>query len=95
MADSVRVPRRGRRLLLYLTASATRHPRPLGEILSLAATGKPVTGIEGHGDHDTIMRATKATGEYMQRASERQRERCAINELWVSTKCGESDTTSG
>ena len=27
--------------------------------------------------------------------SERQRETCALNELWISTKCGESDTTSG
>src|SRR5207248_5068230 len=33
--------------------------------------------------------------EYLQRASEAQRVECALNELWVSTKCGESDTTSG
>ena len=52
-------------------------------------------GIEGHGDHDTIMRASKAAREYVQWASEKQRERCGIAELWVSTKCGESDTTSG
>jgi (2R)-sulfolactate sulfo-lyase subunit beta len=31
----------------------------------------------------------------VQWASEKQREVCAIDELWVSTKCGESDTTSG
>jgi (2R)-sulfolactate sulfo-lyase subunit beta len=31
----------------------------------------------------------------MQRASEQQRQRCAIQDLFVSTKCGESDTTSG
>jgi (2R)-sulfolactate sulfo-lyase subunit beta len=63
----------------------------------IAATGKPVVGfgIEGHGDHDTIMRASKAAREYVQWASEKQREACAIAELWVSTKCGESDTTSG
>ena len=63
----------------------------------IKATGKPVCGfgIELHGDHDTIMRASKAAREYVQWASERQRERCAISELWVSTKCGESDTTSG
>ncbi|MFO1266010.1 MAG: UxaA family hydrolase [Rubrivivax sp.] len=63
----------------------------------IAATGKPVVGfgIEGHGDHDTIMRASKAAREYVQWASEKQREVCALNELWVSTKCGESDTTSG
>src|SRR5881275_1582852 len=63
----------------------------------IAATGKPVSGfgIELHGDHDTIMRASKAAREYLQRASEAQRVECALNELWVSTKCGESDTTSG
>jgi (2R)-sulfolactate sulfo-lyase subunit beta len=63
----------------------------------IAATGKPVSGfgIEGHGDHDTIMRASKAAREYVQWASEKHRETCGISELWVSTKCGESDTTSG
>ncbi|MCL4737870.1 MAG: UxaA family hydrolase [Burkholderiaceae bacterium] len=63
----------------------------------IAATGKPVVGfgIELHGDHDTIMRASQAAREFVQWASEKQRERCAIHELWVSTKCGESDTTSG
>jgi (2R)-sulfolactate sulfo-lyase subunit beta len=60
-------------------------------------TGKPVVGygIELHGDHDTILRASKAAREYVQWASEKQREVCPIHELWVSTKCGESDTTSG
>src|SRR5512134_783562 len=63
----------------------------------IAATGKPVTGfgIEGHGDHATIMKASQAAREYVQWASEKQREPCPIHELWVSTKCGESDTTSG
>jgi (2R)-sulfolactate sulfo-lyase subunit beta len=63
----------------------------------IRATGKPVVGfgIEQHGDHDTIMRASKAAREYVQWASEQQRQPCAIHELWVSTKCGESDTTSG
>ncbi len=63
----------------------------------IAATGKPVAGfgIELHGDHDTIMRASKAAREYLQWASEKQRVECALEELWVSTKCGESDTTSG
>jgi (2R)-sulfolactate sulfo-lyase subunit beta len=63
----------------------------------IAATGKPVTGfgIELHGDHDTIMRASKAAREYVQHASELQRVQCPISDLWVSTKCGESDTTSG
>ena len=63
----------------------------------IAATGKPVAGfgIELHGDHDTIMRASKAAREFVQWASEKQREDCPLAELWVSTKCGESDTTSG
>jgi (2R)-sulfolactate sulfo-lyase subunit beta len=63
----------------------------------IASTGKPVSGfgIEGHGDHDTILRASKVAREYVQWASEKQREECALSELWVSTKCGESDTTSG
>ena len=63
----------------------------------IAKTGKPVTGfgIELHGDHDTIMRASKVAKEYMQWASELKREEAPISDLWVSTKCGESDTTSG
>ena len=63
----------------------------------IQATGKPVIGfgIEQHGDHDTIMRASKAAREYVQWASELQRETRPLKDLWVSTKCGESDTTSG
>jgi (2R)-sulfolactate sulfo-lyase subunit beta len=63
----------------------------------IAATGKPVTGfgIELHGDHETIMRASKVAREYLQWASELARKPCELPELWVSTKCGESDTTSG
>jgi (2R)-sulfolactate sulfo-lyase subunit beta len=63
----------------------------------IAASGKPVVGfgIEGHGDHETIMRASKAARGFLQDASEIHRVECDISELWVSTKCGESDTTSG
>jgi len=63
----------------------------------IAATGKPVAcfGIEQHGDHDTIMRASKKAKEYVQWASELRREERPLKDLWVSTKCGESDTTSG
>ena len=63
----------------------------------IAATGKPVVGfgIELHGDHETIMKASKVAKEYVQWASERRREEAPLSELWVSTKCGESDTTSG
>jgi (2R)-sulfolactate sulfo-lyase subunit beta len=63
----------------------------------IAKTGKPVTGfgIEGHGDLMTVARAARVAKDYMQWASELQREECDISELWVSTKCGESDTTTG
>ncbi|MCK6449451.1 MAG: UxaA family hydrolase [Alphaproteobacteria bacterium] len=60
-------------------------------------TGKPVSGfaIEGKGDLQTIADAGRVAKEFLQNASEMQREKCSIDELWVSTKCGESDTTSG
>jgi len=63
----------------------------------IAKTGKPVCGfgIEQHGDHDTIMRASKAAKQYVQWASELRRVERPLKDLWVSTKCGESDTTSG
>jgi len=51
--------------------------------------------IELHGDHDTIMRASKAAKEFVHYATALQRTECPISDLWVSTKCGESDTTSG
>jgi (2R)-sulfolactate sulfo-lyase subunit beta len=64
---------------------------------AIAATGKQVAyfGIEQHGDHDTIMRASKKAKEFVQWASELRREARPLKDLWVSTKCGESDTTSG
>jgi len=63
----------------------------------IAKTGKPVVGfsIEGHGDINTIAVASRKAQEFVQWASEKQRESCSIKELFVSTKCGESDTTSG
>lgn len=63
----------------------------------IAKTGKPVVGfaIEGNGDISTIASASRKAQEFVQWASEKQREVCAIKELFVSTKCGESDTTSG
>ena len=63
----------------------------------IGKTGKPVTGfgIEGVGDIATIANASRVAKEYLQAASELQREECDISELWVSTKCGESDTTTG
>ncbi|SAI70411.1 altronate hydrolase [Bordetella ansorpii] len=63
----------------------------------IAATGKPVAGfsIELHGDHDTIMRASRQAKEFVHYATALRRVECPISDLWVSTKCGESDTTSG
>jgi (2R)-sulfolactate sulfo-lyase subunit beta len=63
----------------------------------IAVTGKPVVGfgIETHGDISTIARASYVAKEYVQWASELTREKCPISDLWVSTKCGESDTTTG
>jgi (2R)-sulfolactate sulfo-lyase subunit beta len=63
----------------------------------IAKTGKPVVGfgIEGHGDIATIAKASYKAKEFLQWASELKREECGIEELWVSTKCGESDTTTG
>ncbi|WP_282606767.1 UxaA family hydrolase [Pelagibius sp. Alg239-R121] len=63
----------------------------------IAATGKPVEGfaIEQNGDINTIAAASRKAKEYVQWASEKTREECGLGELWVSTKCGESDTTSG
>jgi (2R)-sulfolactate sulfo-lyase subunit beta len=63
----------------------------------IAKTGKPVTGfgIEGTGDIGTIAKASYVAKEYVQWASELKREDCGISDLWISTKCGESDTTTG
>jgi (2R)-sulfolactate sulfo-lyase subunit beta len=63
----------------------------------IAKTGKPVTGfgIEGTGDLMTIAKAARVAKDYLQWASELKREECDISDLWVSTKCGESDTTTG
>ena len=63
----------------------------------IAKTGKPVAGfgIEGHGDIATIAKASYKAKEFLQWASELPREEFGIEHLWVSTKCGESDTTTG
>src|SRR5690242_15330362 len=51
-------------------------------------TGKPVVGfgIELHGDHETILRASRAAKEFVQWASELKREQRPLKDLWVSTK---------
>ncbi len=63
----------------------------------IAATCKPVQGfsIERNGDIKTIAAAARVAHQFLQQASELRREECSIADLWVSTKCGESDTTSG
>lgn len=63
----------------------------------IAKTGKPVTGfsIEGKGDIRTIADASYCAKEYVQWASELRREECKFHELYISVKCGESDTTTG
>jgi (2R)-sulfolactate sulfo-lyase subunit beta len=63
----------------------------------IAKTGKPVKGfwIEGKGDIQTIADASRQAKEYVQWASELQRTECNLEELYISVKCGESDTTTG
>ncbi len=63
----------------------------------IAETGKPVEGfsIEQHGDISTIASASRTAKEYVQWSSSIMREECSFADLWVSHKCGESDTTSG
>lgn len=63
----------------------------------IAAVGKPVEGfaIEGTGDIGTVARAARTAKDFLQWASELAREEAGLDELWVSVKCGESDTTSG
>ena len=63
----------------------------------IAKTGKPVTGfsIEGRGDIQTAAEASKKAKEYVQWATELQRTECKLSELYISVKCGESDTTTG
>lgn len=63
----------------------------------IAETGKPVAGfsIEQNGDLKTIMDASRKAKEFVHYATELQREECSVSDLWVSTKCGESDTTTG
>jgi (2R)-sulfolactate sulfo-lyase subunit beta len=63
----------------------------------IKASGKPVEGfwISGNGDTATITAASKSAYKMVKFASKQQRVSAPLSELWVSTKCGESDTTSG
>ena len=63
----------------------------------IAKTGKPVSGfsIERFGEFKTVEMACWKAKEYVHWASELRREEVSLKEIWVSVKCGESDTTSG
>ena len=63
----------------------------------IVKTGKHVetVGIEGYGDLKTIERASRLARYMVQDASEKHRKQFDASSLVVSTKCGESDTTSG
>jgi (2R)-sulfolactate sulfo-lyase subunit beta len=60
-------------------------------------SGKPVEGfsIERFGDLETIRKAARVAQQFVQNASELQREPIELSDVWVSIKCGESDTTTG
>lgn len=66
-------------------------------VKEIAKTGKPVAGfhIERYGDLRTIERASRKAKEFVQYATELQREPFPVSKLVMSTKCGESDTTTG
>jgi len=66
-------------------------------VQGIAKTGKPAAGfaIERSGDLKTIAEASRKALEFVQYASELDREECSMDELYVSVKCGESDTTTG
>jgi (2R)-sulfolactate sulfo-lyase subunit beta len=73
-------------------------PQWTGRVVDgIKKTGKPVEGfwIEQHGDINTIASASRKAKELVQWASELKREPIEVSDLWVSTKCGESDTTTG
>ena len=66
-------------------------------VKGIAETGKPVSGfsIERLGDLKTIEMAARKAKEFVHYASELPRVPVKWEEIWVSTKCGKSDTTSG
>ena len=73
-------------------------PNWTGKVVEgIAATGKPVAGfsIEKNGDLATIAAASRKVKDFLHLTSEQRREECPVSDLWISTKCGESDTTSG
>jgi (2R)-sulfolactate sulfo-lyase subunit beta len=63
----------------------------------IAATGTPVVAlsIEGQGDLKVIEQASRAAAAMVHDATGTAREEIPLTDLLISTKCGESDTTSG
>jgi len=63
----------------------------------IAKTGKPVEAfyVEKNGDLKTIEKASRAAIGLVEYATSLKREEVNIEELTISIKCGESDTTSG
>ncbi len=66
-------------------------------VTEIEKTGKPCVGfsIERSGDLKTIEAASRKAKEYVHLATEMRREPFGVDQLTMSTKCGESDTTSG
>lgn len=63
----------------------------------ISQTGKHVESIsiEEKGDLETVRIASRWAAQMVKDASELNRREFSVSELTVSTKCGESDTTSG
>ena len=63
----------------------------------IAATGKPVAAfsIEGLGDLKIVEQDSRAAVLMVHGATALQREEIPLTDMIISTKCGESDTTSG
>ena len=66
-------------------------------VKEIVKTGKPCAGfsIERSGDLKTIEAASRAAKAFVHDACEIRREPFPVSQLTMSTKCGESDTTSG
>ena len=64
---------------------------------TISETGKRVeaVSIEGSGDLKTIEKASRIARDMVKEASDKRKKEFDVSNLVVSTKCGESDTTSG
>ena len=63
----------------------------------IAKTGKPVAGfaIERNGDMQTAAEASRKAQEFCRMPASCSASECEFKELYISVKCGESDTTTG